>query len=240
VGCDSIRRIPWHPASQPIMPLESARCGAASALGHSRRPMGARARLEASLHQGRRENRHDDRPFNNGKKRASGRPVSAGSDLKPIDGADHVHVRRPIARIDPSAVPVRDALFALTMTPHGRHTALATRTLGVAPSRCQDERSRAGTLRRDRRTLERCTDARLVPGDRHRVEGRYRWLVVYCGGCRHLKPIDLASVDVHPQAGLTSLILMLRCRQCGGQGPLPRLVGLSRCPAAAAAAAYRG
>jgi hypothetical protein len=31
-----------------------------------------------------------------------------------------------------------------------------------------------------------------------------------------------------PPACLTSLILVLRCRQCGGQGPLPRLVGLSR------------
>jgi hypothetical protein len=58
----------------------------------------------------------------------------------------------------------------------------------------------------------------------------YRWLDVYCGGCRQVKLIDLASVDIHPQACLTSLILLLRCRQCGGHGPLPQLVGLSRLP----------
>jgi hypothetical protein len=58
----------------------------------------------------------------------------------------------------------------------------------------------------------------------------YRWLDVYCDGCRQVKPVDLAAVDIHPQACLTSLILMLRCRQCGGHGPLPKLVGLSRFP----------
>jgi len=36
----------------------------------------------------------------------------------------------------------------------------------------------------------------------------YRWLEVYCDGCRQLKPVDLASIDIHPQAGLTSLILI--------------------------------
>jgi hypothetical protein len=45
-----------------------------------------------------------------------------------------------------------------------------------------------------------------------------------------MKSVDLASVDIHPQACLTILILMLRCRQCGGYGPLPKLVGLSRSP----------
>jgi hypothetical protein len=45
-----------------------------------------------------------------------------------------------------------------------------------------------------------------------------------------VKPIDLASIDIHPQVCLTSLILMLRCRQCGSHGPLPQLVGLSRFP----------
>jgi hypothetical protein len=48
------------------------------------------------------------------------------------------------------------------------------------------------------------------------LKAGYRWLDVYCGGCRQVKPVDLASVDIHPQAYLTSLILMLRCRQCGG------------------------
>jgi hypothetical protein len=58
----------------------------------------------------------------------------------------------------------------------------------------------------------------------------YRWLDVYCGGCHQVKAVDLAAVDIHPQACLTSLILMLRCRQCGGHGPLLKLVGLSRFP----------
>jgi hypothetical protein len=62
------------------------------------------------------------------------------------------------------------------------------------------------------------------------LKAGYRWLDVYCGGCRQVKPIDLAGVDIHPQAGVTSLILMLRCRQCGGHGPLPQLVGLSCFP----------
>jgi hypothetical protein len=60
------------------------------------------------------------------------------------------------------------------------------------------------------------------------LKAGYRWLDVYCGGCRQVKPIDLAAVDIHPQACLTSLILSLRCRQCGGHGPLPKLLGLSR------------
>jgi hypothetical protein len=63
-----------------------------------------------------------------------------------------------------------------------------------------------------------------------------RWLGVYCAGCRQVKPIDIASIDIHPQACLTGLILLLRCRQCGGHGPLPNLIGLSRVPPATAAA----
>jgi hypothetical protein len=51
------------------------------------------------------------------------------------------------------------------------------------------------------------------------LKAGYRWLDFYCGGCRQVKPVDLASVDIHPQACLTSLILLLRCRQCGGHGP---------------------
>jgi hypothetical protein len=65
------------------------------------------------------------------------------------------------------------------------------------------------------------------------LKAGYRWLDVYCGGCRQVKSIDLASVDIHPQACLTSLILLLRCRQCGGHGPLPKLIGLSCFPAVA-------
>jgi hypothetical protein len=57
------------------------------------------------------------------------------------------------------------------------------------------------------------------------LKSAYRWLDVYCAGCRQVKPIDLATIDIHPQACLTSLILLLRCRQCGGHGPLPKLIG---------------
>jgi hypothetical protein len=32
------------------------------------------------------------------------------------------------------------------------------------------------------------------------LKAGYRWLDVYCAGCRQVKPIDLATVDVHPQA----------------------------------------
>jgi hypothetical protein len=42
------------------------------------------------------------------------------------------------------------------------------------------------------------------------LKAGYRWLDAYCGGCRQVKPIDLACVDIHPQACMTSLILMLR------------------------------
>jgi hypothetical protein len=60
------------------------------------------------------------------------------------------------------------------------------------------------------------------------LKARYGWLYVYCGAYRPVKAVDLAAVDMHPQARLTSLILLLRCRQCGGHGPLPKLIGLSR------------
>jgi hypothetical protein len=60
------------------------------------------------------------------------------------------------------------------------------------------------------------------------LKAGYRWLEVYCPGCLQVKTVDLAAVDMHPQACLTSLILSLRCGQCGGHGPLPQLVGLSR------------
>jgi hypothetical protein len=33
---------------------------------------------------------------------------------------------------------------------------------------------------------------------------------------------NLAAVDIHPQPCLTSLILMLYCRQCGDHGPPPQ------------------
>jgi hypothetical protein len=60
------------------------------------------------------------------------------------------------------------------------------------------------------------------------LKAGYRWLEVYCAGCQQVKPIDVAAVDIHPHACLTSMILSLRCRQCGGHGPLPKLIVLSR------------
>src|SRR5262245_50977022 len=57
----------------------------------------------------------------------------------------------------------------------------------------------------------------------------YRYLEVYCNGCRQVKPVDLEALDVHPNACVTSLLLWLRCRQCGG-GPTPQLIGLTRFP----------
>jgi hypothetical protein len=62
------------------------------------------------------------------------------------------------------------------------------------------------------------------------LKAGYRWLDVYCGGCKQVKSVDLAAVDIHQAACLTCLILMLRCRQSGGHGPLPRLAGLSLFP----------
>ena len=56
----------------------------------------------------------------------------------------------------------------------------------------------------------------------------YRWLEAYCAGCGQVKPVDLAAFDIHPRASLTSLTLLLRCRQCHGCGPLPQLISLYR------------
>jgi hypothetical protein len=35
------------------------------------------------------------------------------------------------------------------------------------------------------------------------LKAGYRWLDVYCGGCRQVQAVDLAAVDIHPQACLT-------------------------------------
>jgi hypothetical protein len=45
---------------------------------------------------------------------------------------------------------------------------------------------------------------------------------------------NLAAVDIHPHACLTSLIPMLRCRRCGGHRPLP-IAAITFPPVAAAA-----
>ena len=55
----------------------------------------------------------------------------------------------------------------------------------------------------------------------------YPLLSVYCPGCRTEADIDLRTIDRHPDAAVTTLLLSLRCRLCGG-GPMPRLTRLWR------------
>jgi hypothetical protein len=110
-------------------------------------------------------------------------------------------------------------------TPHWRRSHLAWLQAAARASAAERERCAA--------IIERWNAAPThdwSPAIGTALKAGYRWLDVYCGGCRQVKAIDLASVDIHPQACLTSLILSLRCRQCGGYGPLPRLLGLSRFP----------
>jgi hypothetical protein len=42
----------------------------------------------------------------------------------------------------------------------------------------------------------------------------YRWLTVYCPGCGTVKDVDLAKIDRHPGASISSLIPSLSCRTC--------------------------
>ena len=58
----------------------------------------------------------------------------------------------------------------------------------------------------------------------------YRWLSVYCPGCHQVAAVDLETVDRHPLAAITSLILTLRCERCLGSGPLPELRGMPQLP----------
>jgi hypothetical protein len=105
---------------------------------------------------------------------------------------------------------------------------LATRASGVAASGGQGERCRTRALRDIVERWNAAPTHDWSPAIGTALKAGYRWLDVFCGGCCQVKAIDLASVDIHPQACLTSLILLLRCWQCGGHGPLPQLVGLSR------------
>src|SRR2546423_1356169 len=40
----------------------------------------------------------------------------------------------------------------------------------------------------------------------------YRWLTVYCPGCGTVKEVDVAKIDRHPDASITSIIPDLSCR----------------------------
>jgi hypothetical protein len=99
-------------------------------------------------------------------------------------------------------------------------------------------RRSAAELERCAAIVERWNAAQRTIGRRPSalmLTAECRWLHVYCGSCRQVKLVDLASVDDYPQAGLTSLILLLWCRPTVAAGPLPWLVGLSRFPIAAGA-----
>ena len=56
----------------------------------------------------------------------------------------------------------------------------------------------------------------------------YRWLTVYCPGCGTVKEIDLAKIDRHPDASITSLIPDLSCRMCRPHAPFAQLRRLTR------------
>ena len=56
----------------------------------------------------------------------------------------------------------------------------------------------------------------------------YRWLTVYCPGCGTVKEIDLAKIDRHPDASITSRIADLSCRMCRPHAPFAQLRRLTR------------
>lgn len=52
------------------------------------------------------------------------------------------------------------------------------------------------------------------------------WLEVFCHGCNTVKSVDLAGLNIHPQARITAIAFRMRCTVCGRKGP--RIQGL-RC-----------
>jgi hypothetical protein len=58
----------------------------------------------------------------------------------------------------------------------------------------------------------------------------YRWLTVYCPGCGTVKDVDLAKVDRHPGASISSLIPSLSCRTCRPNAPFVQIKRLSERP----------
>jgi hypothetical protein len=110
-------------------------------------------------------------------------------------------------------------------TPHWRRgyiSARALRECATVADRLRCERIVAAWNRRPNHDWSPAIGTALTAG--------YRWLDVYCPGCGQLAAVDLAEVDRHPQAAITSLILSLRCGRCAGNGPLPKLGGLSSLP----------
>jgi hypothetical protein len=60
------------------------------------------------------------------------------------------------------------------------------------------------------------------------IAARYWFLRVRCPGCRTTNVIDLRTLDRHPDAAVTSLILSLSCRSCRPSAPFGELVRLSQ------------
>jgi hypothetical protein len=57
---------------------------------------------------------------------------------------------------------------------------------------------------------------------------RYWFLWVRCPACRTTQSIDLRTLDRHPDAAVTSLILALSCRAWRPNAPFAELLRLSR------------
>jgi hypothetical protein len=80
---------------------------------------------------------------------------------------------------------------------HGRHTPFATRHLAwlsAAARTTAAERERCAAI------VERWNEQPTYdwsPAIGTALKAHYRWLDVYCAGCRQVKPIDLAAVDIH-------------------------------------------
>jgi hypothetical protein len=58
----------------------------------------------------------------------------------------------------------------------------------------------------------------------------FRWLQIACPDCRSVGEVNLAALDRHPEASLSSLLPALSCRRCPNSRRMPRLVGLSVAP----------
>jgi hypothetical protein len=120
--------------------------------------------------------------------------------------------------------------------------------MGFNKRKMEDERRRAGEKEAATRTAteaqlledaERLIDAwneRLAkripmlfsPTIGAAITARYWFLWVRCPGCRATKAIDLRTLDRHPDAAVTSLILSLSCRSCRPNAPFGELVRLSQ------------
>jgi hypothetical protein len=55
----------------------------------------------------------------------------------------------------------------------------------------------------------------------------FHWLQIACPGCRTVGEVNLALIDRHPEASLSSLVPSLSCRRCPNIKRMPRLVALA-------------